>query len=395
MKKILFMLTSMNIGGVEKSLISLLSAMAKDKYDITLLLLEKKGGFLEYIPEWVRVEEASWFKQIKPIIMQTPQQTIKEYFNKKRYLKIPSFTCSYLISKYFDNRYGFYKQVLKDIPNERQTYDIAIAYQGPTDIIDFFIANKVMAKKKISWIHFDVSKHAINSKLYKALYKKFDKLFIVSREAENRLHERIPSVNRKTDVLHNLIPFPLIRRNSKEEVKFDDQYRGLKIVTVGRLSEEKGQDVAIKALFRLRQEGYEVRWYCIGEGNYRGKYEEMIDQYDLKKDFILLGSTPNPYPYIAKADIYVQTSRHEGYCLTLAEAKCLHRPIITTDFLGAYEQIENGKTGFIVGCREEELYTKIKYLINHPLERKRLSHNLLRSDENKREEVQKLFNYIN
>ncbi len=76
MKKILFMVSSMNIGGVEKSLLSLLSKIPKDKYEITLLLLEKKGGFLEQIPDWVKVEEASWFKEIKTIIMQSPQQTI-------------------------------------------------------------------------------------------------------------------------------------------------------------------------------------------------------------------------------------------------------------------------------------------------------------------------------
>ena len=88
MKKILFMVSSMNIGGVEKSLLSLLSEIPKNTYDITLLLLEKKGAFLEQIPDWVKVEEASWFKEIKPIIMQSPQQTIKNYIINRKYFKI-------------------------------------------------------------------------------------------------------------------------------------------------------------------------------------------------------------------------------------------------------------------------------------------------------------------
>ena len=76
------MVSSMNIGGVEKSLLSLLSVMPKEKYDITVLTLEKKGGFLDYIPSYIKVEEAAWFKEIKPIIMQSPQRTIKKYLKE-------------------------------------------------------------------------------------------------------------------------------------------------------------------------------------------------------------------------------------------------------------------------------------------------------------------------
>ena len=163
MKKILFMVSSMNIGGVEKSLLSLLSEMSKDKYDVTLLLLEKKGDFLEQIPDWVKVEEASWFKEIKPIIMQSPQQTIKNYIINRKYFKILSFIGCYIIDKCFDNRNLYYKNVFHSIPFNENEYDVAIAYQGPTDTIDYYIIHKIKAKKKISWVHFDISKHYIKN----------------------------------------------------------------------------------------------------------------------------------------------------------------------------------------------------------------------------------------
>jgi glycosyltransferase involved in cell wall biosynthesis len=376
MKKILFMLSSMNIGGVEKSLLSLLSEMQKNEYDITVLLLEKKGEFLEYIPEGVLVEETTWFRDVKPIIMQPPKLTIKNYLNSKQYLKIPAFICSYFISKYFNNRHHYYKNVFKNIPFNNNSYDVAISYQGPTDIIDYYIANKVKAPNKISWVHFDISKHMVNKRLYEKLYKKFNKIFVVSKEAKLRLVEQIPTVQNKAEVFKNIVPTNLIKEMSKEKVNFDETYKGIKVVTVGRLSLEKGQDLAIKVLSRLRKNGYDVRWYCIGEGNNRNEYEMLIDEYDLKNDFLLLGSTPNPYPYIENAAIYVQTSRHEGYCLTLAEAKCLNKPIITTNFTGAYEQLIDGYNGLIVEFSEEDLYQKLKYLIEHPLERNKLSQNL-------------------
>lgn len=375
-KKVLFMLTSMNIGGVEKSLLSLLSEISRVEYDVTILLLEKKGGFLPYIPDWVKVEEAPWFKKIKPIIMQAPQKTIRNYINQKEYLKVLFFLVAYFLSKYFNYRNVFYKNAAREIPIDKNEYDIAIAYQGPTDIIDYYIANKVKAKEKVSWVHFDVTKHKVNKNLYKRIFKKFSKINVVSEVARNSLLEVFPFLHHKTRVVMNVIPYALIKQMSTYPIEFDENFKGIRIVTVGRLSYEKGQDLAIKTLAKLKKEGYKVRWYCIGDGNARKQYEEMIESYDLKNDFLLLGSTSNPYPYIKKSDIYVQTSRHEGYCLTLAEAKCLHKPIVSTNFIGAYEQIKHGNNGLIVECNEDDLYRELKNLINCPEQRDQLIENL-------------------
>jgi glycosyltransferase involved in cell wall biosynthesis len=395
MKKVLFMLSSMNIGGVEKSLLSLLSVIPKEKYDITLLLLEKKGGFMELLPEGVKVEEASWYQNLKPLIMQPPQKTLKNYLINKQFSKIISFVLSYIFSeKLFKNRYIFYNNVFKNIPSHEKEFDIAISYQGPTDIIDYYIANRVCAQKKISWVHFDVSKHNINVRFFEKIYRKFDKIFIVSEGAKKRLIEQIPTVVEKTEVFRNIISKKLINELSKKHKDFDENYKGIKIVTVGRLSREKGQDIAIKVLSRFLKNGYEIKWYCIGEGNQRREYENLIKEYGVEDNFILMGSTSNPYPFIAKTDIYVQTSRHEGYCLTLAEAKCLHKPIITTDFIGAFEQITDNFNGLIVGANEEELYEKIKFLIENPKQRDKLKVKLSQTELDTTFEIEKFINYV-
>lgn len=394
MKKILFMLTSMNIGGVEKSLLSLLSCIPKDKYEITLLLLDKSGGFLDYVPNHINIEECNWFKDVKPIIMNSPYEIIKTYKNKKQYGKIFKFIYCYLIDKYFDNRFLYYKFAMKDVSINYKEYDLAISYQGPTDIIDYYIGNKVKAKKKISWLHFDVSKHSFNKKLYEKLYEAYDKVFVVSKEGRKKLIEAIPQIESKTDVFMNIVSKDLIEDMSNEDVEFDNDFNGIKIVTVGRLSKEKGQDLAIESLRMLKEEGYNVRWYCIGDGNNRKDYEELIKKYNLEDDFILLGARTNPYPYIKGADIYVQTSRHEGYCLTLSEAKCLNKPIVTTNFIGAYEQIEDNYNGLITNCNENEIYNAIKSLIKDKEKRESLINNLINDNLDTTEEINKLFNYI-
>jgi glycosyltransferase involved in cell wall biosynthesis len=394
MKKILFMVSSMNIGGVEKSLLSLLSAIPKEKYDITLLILEEKGGFLEYVPDWVKVERASWFEFIEPIIMQPPQKTLKYYFSKSKYIKIFTFIASYLLSKHLKDRHIILKHIFKGVPINSMRYDVAIAYQGPTETIDYYILNKVDAKQKISWVHFDVSQFHINKKLYSKLYSKFNKIFIVSEEAKKRLIELIPSIASKIDVFRNIVSKSLISEMSKVPVEFDEDFKGIKLLTVGRLSREKGQDLAVKVLSRLRRDGYNVRWYCIGEGKERNLYDNLIDKYNLKDDFVLLGSRVNPYSYMSRSDIYVQTSRHEGYCLTLAEARCLYKPIVTTNFTAAVEQITDGYNGFIVGCNEEELYKRIKLMIDSPSIRSEFIRNLSSVNINTIDEVNKLFTYI-
>ncbi|EMI9090645.1 glycosyl transferase [Bacillus cereus] len=387
MKRVLFMVSSMNIGGVEKSLLSLLSVIPKEKYDVTVLMLEKRGGFLKQLPSWVKIEEVTWFENIKPKIMQPPKKTIKEYFENTRYIKGLNFLLTYVVSKKLKDRYVFYKEIFKDIPYNKNKYDIAIAYQGPTDIIDYYIVNRVTSEKKISWIHFDVFQHQINTKLYEKLYDQLDNIYVVSTEAQKHLIEKFPKVESKASVFLNIVLPDLINEMAKEKVEFDNGYKGIKIVTVGRLSKEKGQDLAIKVLSMLRKKGYEVRWYCIGEGENREYYERLICKYNLKQDFLLLGSAINPYPYVNQSDIYVQTSRHEGYCLTLAEAKCLKKPIVTTNFTGANEQIKDGYNGFVAECNEESIYNKIKYLLDQQRVRKEVTTNLLEEEFNNLEKV--------
>ena len=393
-KKILFMVSSMNIGGVEKSLLSLLAVIPKEKYEITILTLDKKGGFLEYIPNNVKLIEAEWFKYIKPIIMDSPQNIIKRYIKNYEFLKILSFIYSYFKSKKTNDRYIYYKHVLKSIPECKEKYDAAIAYAGPTEIIDAYISHKVKAEKKIAWVHFDISKHKINKKLYNNLYERFNKIFAVSNECKKKLDEIIPAVRNKSEVLFNIVSEDLINEMSESYVDFDDNYKGIKIITVGRLSKEKGQDLAIKALAKLKKDRYDVKWYCIGEGNSRREFEQLIKEYNLENNFLLLGSTSNPYPYIKNADIYVQTSRHEGYCLTLAEAKALNKPIVTTDFIGAYEQIKNNENGIIVSCNENDLADAIRRLINEKEICSKFSNKLREEKIDTTNEIKKLLDYI-
>lgn len=362
-KKVLFMVINMNVGGTEKALLNMIDVMPEERYDITILMLEKYGGFLNTIPPRVIVEYLDGYREMKEILNNPPKKVIMNFIKSWNLLKAIHFMWIFFISAINKERSILFNSLLHDKEISLKEYDIAIAYAGPMDFISYYIVKKIKAKKKYQWIHFDVDKIHFNLHFASKLYPLFDKIFVVSDQARDKLITILPSISRKTDKFYNIVNLTKIQEMAEKGIGFTDDFNGIRILTVGRLSKEKGQDLTIPLLAKLKEEGFNVRWYCIGEGYARKEYEAMIAKHGLEKDYILLGSNPNPYPFISQCDLYVQPSRHEGYCITLAEARCFNNPIICTNFTGAREQIEHNKTGLIVEFNEEQMYTSIKRLI--------------------------------
>ncbi|MCZ6925932.1 MAG: glycosyltransferase, partial [Rickettsia endosymbiont of Ixodes persulcatus] len=97
----------------------------------------------------------------------------------------------------------------------------------------------------------------------------------------------IPSIKSKVCVVYDIISPTLIKLMADEDEGFDDQFNGLRILTIGRLVYEKGYELAIEACYKLKKEGYQFKWYVIGEGNLKNEMESMIRKYKLNDTFIL------------------------------------------------------------------------------------------------------------
>ena len=394
MKKLLFMCINMNIGGTEKALLTMLNEIDDSKYDITLLMLEEYGGFLNEIPSFVKVKYVDEYKSIKPFVNEPPKILIKRLIKNKAYLTGLSTLLNYSISKITKNISYYYRYILKNVKKIDEEYDLAVAYAGPMDFITYFVLNKIKAKKKIQWIHFDITKIGFNRKFAERNYKKFDKIFVVSEEGKEKLINLIPALNNKVEAFFNIISCNLIENMSKNEKSFDDLFDGVRILTVGRLSKEKGQELTINVLARLKNEGYKVRWYCIGDGPEKYNYRNRIKRLDIENDYILLGSKLNPYPFMKDCDIYVQPSKHEGYCITLGEARCFDNPIVTTNFTGANEQIKNEVTGLVCDISEEGVYKSVKRLLDDKKLYGEIMRNLKSDIVDSTSEVAKLYKVI-
>ena len=390
MKKILFMCINMNIGGTEKALLTMLNEMDRSKYEITLLMLEEYGGFLNQIPDGIKVMYLKEYKTLKKFINDPPQLVAKELIKNRKIIKGLSVLFVYIISKLMKDISIYYKYILSNVDTLNEEYDIAIAYAGPMDFISYFVINKIKSKKRVQWIHFDITKIGFNINFAKRIYDKFDKVFVVSNEGKDKLINLIPSLKDKTEVFLNIISCKMIEKMSYEGEGFSDDFDGTRILTVGRLSKEKGQDLIIPVLKKLKENGYKVRWYCIGDGPARKEYEKLVDELNIKDDFIFLGSKLNPYTYMKECDIYVQPSKHEGYCITLGEARCFNNPIVTTNFTGANEQIVNENTGLVCEINEEEIYKAIKKLLDDKKLYKNIKDNLNNEIVDSTKEIRKL-----
>lgn len=362
MKKVLFMVINMNVGGTEKALLNMIEEMPEDEYEITMLMLENYGEFLDSVPGRVKIEYVKEYRKLKTMVNNPPFFTAGEFVKKGKVVKGANLALVHLLSKLAKDRTIFFRFIFRRIPAWKEEYDIAVAYAGPMDFISYFIAKKVKAKKKIQWIHFDVTKIGFDNRFAERVYGDFDNVYAVSEEGSRKLIRMLPGMKEKISVFKNIITPKLLLSQAETGKGFEDTFDGIRILTVGRLSKEKGQDLIIPVLAKLKEDGHHVRWYCIGEGKARKEYERLIKDHEVEKEFILLGATPNPYPFMKQCDIYVQPSRHEGYCITLAEAKCFNKPIVTTDFTGAKEQLKD--TGTVVEFSEDKVYGAVKDILS-------------------------------
>ncbi|QGQ47217.1 glycosyltransferase [Metabacillus sediminilitoris] len=362
MRKILFVIDSLNSGGAEKSLISLLSMLDFKKYEVDLLMFSQEGLYLPLLPKKVNVLDVPNFikKQSLGLRSMFKNGNLKGiYYRIKRsiYLRNP-----YYKRKFHTSQINW-KSISNGIDELESIYDVAIAYsQGsPT----YFVGEKVKADKKLCWINTDYKIACYNKQFDENYYEQFDNIITVSDYNNKVFIEEMPIAEEKTCVVYDILSPNLIKRMATEGNGFHDNFNGLKILTIGRLVEAKGYDMAIEACYMLKKHGYKFKWYVIGEGNIENKLKKMVREFELEDTFIFLGTFHNPYTLLNQCDIYVQPSRFEGFGLAIAEARILQKPIVATNFPIVHNQLINGQNGIIVNMNSEGVYKGIKQLIEN------------------------------
>lgn len=397
MKKILIASFDMEVGGVERSLISMLDNFDYDNYSVDLMLYRHQGDFLNLISNKVKLlDEVPQYT--------TFRKSIRETLNDKQY----GIGISRILSKINAelkgkikrmNEHGYYqmqlmwKFALPFLPKVEKEYDVAISYLWPHD----FVAEKVNARKKVAWIHTDYSAVETDINLDLKTWNKFDHIVAVSEACKASFLKKYGELETKVIVIENITSPEFIREMADEIVDNPmlNDHR-FKIVTVARLSHAKGIDNAVKALKLLKDKGYhDFVWYIVGYGGDETLIKELIKQSNLEDSFILLGKKTNPYPFMKEADLYVQPSRYEGKAVTVGEAQILTKPVMVTNYVTASSQVKDGFDGYITELSIEGIADGIDKVYNSKELRNRLIGNCENTNFSNQFELEKLYQLVN
>ncbi|MFD1705946.1 glycosyltransferase [Siminovitchia sediminis] len=393
-KNLLFVIDSLECAGAEKSLVTLLSMLDYHKYQVDLMLFGHGGALEELVPIEVNILPPLEYTKFSKLTAK--DALIDSIRNLNVDLLAARMKYSLAIRR---NRYSnpqkakiFWQSTAKVIKVHPKTYDVAIAYaQG---IPTFYVAEKVKAKKKFAWVNVSYRLQEEDIIFQNYFYEQFERIVAVSESAKEVFTETFPDFSEKMSVIYDINHPRLISDMAKIGESYDDQFTGIRILTIGRLANQKGYDFAIEACKMLVEKGIHFRWYALGKGPLEQELRKKINLYSLEDHFILLGVKPNPYPYIQDADIYVQTSRFEGFGLAIAEARILNKPVVTTRFDAVYNQMINEKNGLVVDMESKAVYEGILRLIEDTRLRNNIRKYLRSEKKGNIEEIDKFYRLI-
>ena len=398
-KKLLVVGIVMNCAGTEKSFLSFADCLDYEKYDVTLLLAKKEGLFLPLLPKEIKVIEMERYADMFTLTGGNAASVIRKDFCKKNPLVYFEILPYFLKMKLQPSTRSFtamrlWVHMQKKFPDLAGQYDAAIAYWG--DKTMFYMIDHVKAKKKIAWLHFDYANPPRDDELYGKYFAACDKVVTVSDKVDRALRTKLPEISSKCVMMENIQNPRLLHEMAESAQTYTDGYTGTRILTVGRISEQKGYDFAVEALSRLVKDGHDLRWYVLGGGDEAdvNALKKQAEKLGVSDRLVLLGTTVNPYGYLRDCDIYAQPSRHEGKPIAVEEAKIFAKPILVCDYLSAREQLENGVLGKIVPIGAEGVYEGLSELLANEYERERFTEELQSRDFGNADEIEKFYEMI-
>lgn len=353
-KKLLFVNGHLDVGGVERSLVDLLRHCDYSKYDIDLLLFEEIGGYKDEIPKEVNIIFYDLTKTYGDI-----------YSCLKKAISNKDFKTIYIrIVLTLERILGInIKKILRPIFKNLKEYDCAIAYR--VGFCSEFVAYVIKAKQKITWWHhgsFEYDKKETQE--IEKIYKNFNYIVSVSEGCKKMLIQNFSNIENKIIVIPNIIDTNYIETKSKEEVNEINEYRDfIKLVSIGRLSKEKGMINCVYCCKMLLDAGYNIKWILIGDGAEYENIKKEIEVYSLQENIHMLGSINNPYKYLRHADVYVHPSNVESMSITVLEAMTLNIPVVVVKSIGPSEFIVNNENGILVQPQIDDLYKGIVKLL--------------------------------
>lgn len=343
MKKIIFGITSLTLGGAERVLVDLANKMS-ERFDITIFMLYSNGELETELNKKIKLKTLYSKKYTELTFLEKILASLKVLINKKKIFK-----------KYVD----------------KEEYIAQISFLEGA-ITRIFSVKSNFKTKKIAWVHNDMQKvfgKGIKAKIKKIMdekaYQKYDDIIFVSKDNEkafNSFYKK--SIKSRKNIIKNYVSSERILNLSVELSEYKKIYKEdeINVVQVSRLVEQKAIDRLIKVSAKLINENSKIHIYVIGDGPLKERLQKQIEDLNVEEKITLLGAKKNPYPYIKNADVFGLFSYFEGYGIVIDEAKILRKYVIITD-TAAREALKDYKEySYIVSNDEKGIEEAFKYL---------------------------------
>lgn len=332
MKKLLFAAYSLDIGGIEKALITLTNHLQKMEYEVTIVLEKKQGIFLEKLNPNIRVVEYRP-SESKNIIKRKIANLVKRI----------NFVLHY-----------------------RNKYDFSACFATYSNAASF--ASRVASKNSCLWGHadylalFSQEEAAVKDFFLEKKYNQFKHIIFVSKEGKESFLKIFPEMKEKTIVCNNMVDSEQIIKMSNEKIEMRKDEEKVTFINVGRHEErQKKLTRIIYAAKKMKEENDKFKILLIGDGPESEFYKELVKKEELEDVIFFLGKKQNPYPYFKIADCVLLSSEYEGYPVVFLESFILNKPIITTK-VSDYEEVEQGY-GLVTEKNEQDIYDAMKTFI--------------------------------
>lgn len=391
MKRIFIAIQYMELGGAERALLGLLDALDTSRFQVDLFVYRHSGELMPLIPSGVNLlPELPAYRAIsrplKDILLEgrlgIAGARLWAKWRSAQFGKRLDGPENYAV---FDDAVAAVSPFLPSL-NKLGVYDLAISFLTPHRIV----RDKVLARRKIAWIHTDYSSIGINAERELPVWRSYDHIISISPQAGRGFLARFPELEDKLVQMENIISPEAVREQAALEDASGVMGGSPCLCTVGRFSHAKGMDRAVRLAARLVDLGMErLRWHLIGYGDEASVRREIADC-GMEEHVIMLGKKANPYPYMAACDLYVQPSRYEGKAVAVREAQILGRPVAITRFPTSAGHLEDGVDGVIIPNEEEGAAVELFRLLNDAGRLERLSAECRGRDYGNRDEILKL-----
>ena len=369
--KIVFRHRSMEMGGVEKVLLSILNNLDQEKFDLTVLLNLNQGELRNEFPSHVRKVYLTNGKE--------------DLSTNKLLQKLQLFRRKNKLEKLRKNPEVIDQEYLK----EEYDIEIAMTYNDFESVLNSSNKNS----KKIGWFHSEINLPKLQPLVPEILkhFPQFDHLIYCSEKIQKIMHEAYPNLSYpKESVIINAIPIEEIKKKAEE--KITDLPKSPVFVSVGRLHTRKGYHQLMEAHARLLKDGFYHSIVIIGDGEEMPNLLTQQKKLGVEKSYHLVGNKMNPYPYLKNADFFIMPSESEAWPLVIAEALILQRPIIATKVGDVEMMIKDRKTGYLIDYKTDEIYEAMKEFLTNKSLISELKENLI--DIEKEFDNKKIFSAI-